>query len=107
MTTMIETSKRIRIVAPDARSAMALERRLAHFRPVAIGRGPEWHVELEDWDDQLAEITAAVEHWLREIGAAETEMHVDGTVVTVGKRADDDAPLGAGYDGAHVLEHEP
>ncbi len=107
MTTFTETSKRIRIAAPDARTAFALERRLTHLRPVAVGRGLNWYVELEDLDDRLDEITAAVEHWLREIGVGSTEMHVDGAVLTVATDPRDDTPLGAGYDSERALEHEP
>lgn len=107
MTTIAETSKRIRIAAPDASTAFALEKRLAHLHPAAVGRGSDWCVELEDLDDRLDEITATVEHWLREIGAGSTEMHVDGGVITLAAHPRDEAPLGAGYDGARVLEHEP
>jgi len=107
MVTRAEASTRIRIDAPDASTAFALEKRLAHLHPAAVGRGPNWCVELEDSDDRLDEITAAVGHWLRTIGARSTEMHVDGSVVTVGAHPADEPPLGAGYDGAGVLEHEP
>lgn len=106
MTIIADTSKRIRIVAPDASTAFALEKRLAHLHPAAVGRGSEWCVELEDLGDRL-EITAAVEDWLREIGADSTEMQVDGSVMTLAAHPRDEAPLGAGYDGARVLEHEP
>lgn len=107
MRTMIDTSRRVRIAAPDARTAFALERRLTRFRPVAIGYGVKWHIELEEWDDQLGEITAAVEHWLRDTGVNSTEMYVDGVAMTVATHVQDDEALGAGYDGAPVLEHEP
>jgi hypothetical protein len=106
MTTIAETSKLIRIAAPDASTAFALEKRLAHLHPAAVGRGSDWCVELEDLGDRL-EITAAVEHWLREIGADSTEMQVDGGVMRLAAHPRDEAPLGAGYDGARVLEHEP
>jgi len=107
MTTFVDTVKRIRIAAPDASTAFALEKRLAHLHPAAVGRGPDWCVELEDEDDRLDEITATVEHWLREIGAGSTEMHVDGVAVMVSVHPHDETPLGAGYDGARALEHEP
>lgn len=107
MTTIVDTAKRIRITAPDASTAFALEKRLAHLHPAAVGRGAEWCVELEDEHDRLEEITAAVEHWLREIGAGSTEMHVDGVAMTLSAHPHEETPLGAGYDGAPVLEHEP
>ncbi len=100
-------STRIRVDAPDAETAFALEKRLTHLHPVAVGRGRSWCVELEDSEGRMDEITAVVEHWLRDIGLHTTEMHVDGGVVTVGGRTADAPPLGAGYDGTQVLEHEP
>jgi hypothetical protein len=81
--TTVETSRRICIDAPDAPTAFALERRLAHLHPAAVGRGTDWCVELEDFDDRLDEIEAAVEHWLREIGIRSTQLHVDRDVTTV------------------------
>jgi hypothetical protein len=102
-----ETSTRIRVDAPDASTAFALEKRLAHLHPAAVGRGPNWCVELEDFDDRLDEITAVVEHWLREVGLRSTQMHVDKDVTTVLAHSTDEASLGSGYDGADVIEHEP
>jgi hypothetical protein len=109
MATTVQTTRRLQISAPDAATAFALERRLAHLHPVAVGRGADWRVELEDSDDRLDEITAAVAHWLRDIGADTTEITVDGLVKTVESKVTDDEPLGAGYDAAYVLvlEHEP
>ena len=105
--TTVETSRRIRVDAPDAASAFALERRLAHLRPAAVGRGTDWCVELEDFDDRLDEITATVEHWLREIGIRSTQMHVDREAVTVVAHDGAQTSLGSGYDSTGVLEHEP
>lgn len=81
--TTFETSIRIRIDAPDAPSAFALERRLAHLHASAVGRGPDWGVELDDPDERLTEITAVTEHWLRDHGLPATTMHVDRTERTV------------------------
>lgn len=82
--TTLSTSTWIRVDAPDATTAFALEKRLAHLHPTVIGFGPNWCVELEDFDhDRFDEITAAVEHWLREIGIQSTQMHVDSDVLTV------------------------
>jgi hypothetical protein len=82
--TTIPTSTWIRVDAPDATTAFALEKRLAHLHPTVIGFGPNWCVELEDFDhDRFDEITAAVEHWLREIAIQSTQMHVDSDVTTV------------------------
>jgi hypothetical protein len=105
--TTLETSRRIRVDAPDAPTAFALERRLAHLHPAAVGRGTDWCVELEDFDDRLDEITATVEHWLREIGIRSTPMHVDRDVTTVVAYPAEREALGYGQDGLGVLEHEP
>jgi hypothetical protein len=105
--TTVETSRRIRVDAPDAAAAFALEQRLAHLHPAAVGRGTDWCVELEDFDDRLDEITATVEHWLREIGIRSTRMHVDRDVTTVVAHHAEQTPLGSGYDSTDVLEHEP
>lgn len=78
-----DVSTRIRIDAPDAPAAFELEKRLAHLHPTAVGRGSEWCVELEDFDDRLDEITATVEHWLRAIGIRSTQMHVDRDATTI------------------------
>lgn len=107
MAITFNTSVRVHIDAPDAPSALALERRLAHLRPVAVCRGAAWSVELEDADDRLDEITATVEHWLGTSGVGTTQMRVDGAVRTIAASGGDDSLLAAGYDGAGVLEHEP
>lgn len=102
------TSTRIRVDAPDAPTAFALEQRLAHLHPTAISRGPDWCVELEDFDhDRFDEIVAAVEHWLRQIGVRSTQVHIDSAVTTVVADPADRTSLGSGYDDAGVLEHEP
>jgi hypothetical protein len=77
------TSVRIGIMAPDAATAFVLEKRLSHLRPTSIGRHEGWVVELDDDQDRYDEIVAAVRHWLREIGLAATEVHVDGRVERV------------------------
>ena len=99
--------KRIRIQAPDAAAAFALERRLAHLRPTAISVGLGWWVELEDTGDRLEEIEAAVRQWLREIDLRATAMRVDVTTEKMIEREPEELPLGAGYDDPHVLVHEP
>jgi hypothetical protein len=105
--TTVETSRRIRVDAPDAPTAFALEQRLAHLHPAAVGRGTDWCVELEDFDDRLDEITATVEHWLREIGIRSTQMHIDRDVATVVADPAEQGSLGSGYDDTGALEHEP
>jgi hypothetical protein len=71
------------VEAPDAPTAFALEKRLAHLHPTAVGRGPNWYVELDDCDhDRFGEIYAAVEQWVREFGIRSTQMHVDIDGVT-------------------------
>lgn len=74
---------RIHIGAPDAEAAFALEQRLAHLRPVTVGVEGEWTVELEDTEDRLEEIEAAVRHWLGERGLASTSLTVDGVSRTI------------------------
>ena len=102
------TSTWIRVDAPDGPTAFALEQRLAHLHPTAVSRGPDWSVELEDFDhDRFDEIIAAVEHWLRQIGAGSTQVHIDSGVTTVVADSVERTSLGSGYDGAGVLEHEP
>lgn len=72
------TCVRIGIMAPDAATAFALEKRLSHLRPTSIGRHDGWVVELDDDQDRYDEILAAVRHWLRETGLDATDIHVDG-----------------------------
>lgn len=105
MTEFLET--RIRIGAPDAQAAFALEKRLSHLHPTGVGRGADWCVELEDVDDRIDEIEAAAEHWLRELGIRSTQMHVNGNSRTIAAQAKDEAPLGSEYATGRVLEHEP
>lgn len=98
----------IHIAAPDGPSAFALEARLGHMRPVTIGVDGDWTVELEDSEDRLDEVEAAVKHWLREHRFASTTMTVNGLPHTVVAGAEAAAPqLGSGYDGPDVLVHEP
>jgi hypothetical protein len=68
----------IQIDAPDVRNAFRLERRLRHLHAMAVGRGPQWVVELQDAEHRDEEIAAGVRQWLREIGSTETTMRVDG-----------------------------
>jgi hypothetical protein len=75
----IHETTRIRIAAPDGPSAFMLERHLRHLSPVTIGSDDEWTVELEDTEDRLEEIEAAVRHWLRESSLTSTTITVDGT----------------------------
>jgi hypothetical protein len=80
MTTKSEASIRIRIEAPDAETALGLERRLAHLMPTSVAHDGGWLVELDDDGDRLDEILAAVKHWLGDVGLAKTVVHVDGTI---------------------------
>jgi hypothetical protein len=80
MTTKSEASIRIRIEAPDAETALGLERRLAHLMPTSVAHDGRWLVELDDDGDRLDEILAAVKHWLGDVGLAKTVVHVDGTI---------------------------
>src|SRR5690348_2642019 len=107
MPTGLQTPVWIRVEAPDAASAFALEQRLAHLHPSAVGRGTRWCVEFEDFDDRRGEIEAGIRHWLQEIGVRSTVLSSNGEVTTVTAEPQAEEALGTGYDGARVLEHEP
>lgn len=107
MTTSVQTPQWIRVEAPDATSAFALEQRLAHLHPSAVGRGTSWCVEFEDFDDRRGEIEAGIRHWLQEIGLRSTVLSANGAVTTVAAEPRAPEALGSGYDGDPVLEHEP
>ena len=108
MATILKTPVRIHIDAPDAASALGLEKRLSHLHPVSVGRRSAWSVELEDTDDQLEEIAATVEHWLRDGGLGSTQMRVDGIARTITAGGGGDRfGLAAAYDESPALEHEP
>ncbi len=81
--TTVHAPTRIRIEAPDARAAFALERRLAPFHAFAVGRGLAWGVELDDYDDQIDEVAAAVRHWLRDTEHTSTLITVDDALLTI------------------------
>lgn len=107
MTTDVQTPLWIRVEAPDATSAFALEQRLAHLHPTAVGRGTSWCVEFEDFDDRREEIEAGIRHWLREIGLRSTVLRANGRAATVAATPSVEEPLGTGYDDGDVLDHEP
>jgi len=98
---------RIRIHAPDAEAALALESRLAQDG-VSAGVRDVWTVELESTALHLEEIEAEVRRWLRELRLASTLVTVAGRDRTVEIELDagEPEPLGTGYDG-RALEHEP
>ncbi len=76
-----ETTERtiwVKIAAPDGQAALALERRLSHLRPTSVERRARWTVDLEDVDDRMGEVEAAVRQWLRERQLASTVITVDG-----------------------------
>lgn len=83
MTTMVGAPKRIRIDAPDARTAFMLERRLAHLHPAAIGYGLDWRVELPEAGGHLDEIEAEVRPWLGDCGIRSTQIHLGDAVRTI------------------------
>jgi hypothetical protein len=91
------TAERVRIEAPDAASAFALEKRLSHLRPTSIGRRDGWLVELEDNGDHLDEIIAAVRHWLAERSLRETTLVFEGTTQSIRCEPQKDS-IGAGFD---------
>ena len=81
--TTVHAPTRIRVETPDARTAFVLERRLAPFHAFAVGRGPAWGVELDDYDDQFDEVAAAVCHWLRDTDQSSAVIRVDGVLTTI------------------------
>jgi hypothetical protein len=107
MTNATQTPRWIRIEAPDAITAFALERRLVHLHPSVVGRRGTWAVEIEDFDDRIGEIDAAVRYWLRGTGGTSAIVHVGDEEKVVRADSRPEAALGAGYDAGGVLEHEP
>jgi hypothetical protein len=107
VTNATETPTWIRIEAPDALTAFALERRLVHLHPSVVGRRGTWTVEIEDFDDRIGEIEAAVRYWLRGTGRESAVVRVGDEQKLVQADPLADPPLGAGYDAGGVLEHEP
>jgi hypothetical protein len=73
---------RVLVDAPDGPAALALEQRLVQLVPAAIAHGDRWSVEVEACED-LSELEASVKSWLRDIGASEAFMHVEGRDVRV------------------------
>ena len=69
---------RLHIEAPDPAAAFLLERRLVHLHPSAVAHGEAWAVELSCAAEELDEVEAVVKHWLRESGAPETTIEIDG-----------------------------
>jgi hypothetical protein len=99
---------RIRIHAPDADAASALEARLARDGVPATVQDV-WTVELESATNGLEEIEADVRRWLQERRLPSTVISVAGRDRTIEIELDAGEPLqplGSGYEG-RVLEHEP
>ena len=105
MTTAAETW--IRVEAPDAPTAFALERRVVHLHPSVVGRRGAWSVEIPDRDDRIGEIEAAVRYWLRGTHRESAVVHIGDERRVVVAEPLAERPLGAGYDEGRVLEHEP
>jgi hypothetical protein len=70
--------------APDGAAALALEQRLERLTPatITITHSDHWFVEFDAVED-LPALEASVRGWLRELGAAETHMHINGRDVRV------------------------
>jgi hypothetical protein len=99
---------RIRIHAPDAEAAVALEARLARDG-LPAGVHDVWTVELESATNGLEEIEAEVRRWLHEQRLPSTVISVAGRDRTIEielEAGEPLEPLGSGYEGL-VLEHEP
>jgi hypothetical protein len=101
---------KIRIRAPDAEAAFALEARLARDG-VPAGVRDVWTVELESATNGLEEIEAEVRRWLQELQLPATVVSVCGRDRTIEIELEagetlEPEPLGSGYD-ERVLEHEP
>jgi hypothetical protein len=98
---------RVRIHAPDAEAAFALESRFARDG-VPSGVRDVWTVELESSTLHLEEIESEIRRWLHELRLPSTVVSVAGRDRTVEIELDagEPEPLGAGYEG-RALEHEP
>lgn len=77
-------SARVRIEAPDARTAFVLERRLRHLHPIAVGRGRCWEVDVEEFEGVENELVAAICDWLQDVRHPYTTLWVDGRPRSVG-----------------------
>jgi len=73
---------RVEIEAPSAGAAFALESRLAHLAPTAVGRGDRWVVELPTVGAR-EDLEAVVREWLARIGTEATTLRVDGRMIHV------------------------
>ena len=108
MKTVAIAPARIRINAPDADAAFALEARLTRDGVTATVQDV-WRVELESATNGLEEIEADVRRWLQELRLPSTVISVAGRDRTIEIELDAGEPLqplGSGYEG-RVLEHEP
>ena len=107
MKTVAIAPARIRIHAPDAEAAHALETRLVRDG-FAAGAHDVWTVELESTACGLEEVEAQVREWLLELRLSSTVVDVAGRdrTVEIEVGAGEPEPLGTGYDGS-ALEHEP
>jgi len=68
----------VEIEAPDGAAAVALERRLTEAARPAMCREGRWVVDIPAARD-LVRLEGEVRTWLRDIGAAETSLSVDGS----------------------------
>jgi hypothetical protein len=99
---------KIAIEAPDAVTALALEKRLRHLHPTSVGTRGHWLVDVDDAEDRLDEIVAAVHHWLGECSLEATTIRVDGSPRRIERTAvAAGAMVAADYEGGEVLAHEP
>jgi hypothetical protein len=74
---LTKSVSRVFVDAPDGPAALALEQRLVHLGPAVIAHGDRRSVKVEAVED-ISELEASVKSWLREIGASEPFMHVEG-----------------------------
>ena len=80
---------RVRIGVPDASAAFRLARTLRDLHPVAVGRGPRWEVDIEEFGGDREEIAAAVRRWLAESRLPATVVLLDGMPLRIDAHDDD------------------
>jgi hypothetical protein len=77
--------KTIRVESPDEEAAFALQRGLAHLRPLAVGARGMSAVDVRDTEGRVVKgMDAAVRRWLRDGDLPSTVMSADGSAWRVG-----------------------
>jgi hypothetical protein len=79
MSPALVTPHKVEVDAPDGPAALALERRLFDLSPTARMYEDRWVVDVPVVRD-LSGLEKEVRAWLRQIGAEETTIWIDGRV---------------------------